>query len=102
MADLYIAEFGPNALSTVGTTLANMFPQPAITVQKIAIGASTVSAAFNAQTRAVLLVADGPCHVEFNNAGAADPAAGTTDLLIPANVPIPFGVQPGAKLAVST
>jgi len=102
MADLYISEHY-SAVSIIGTTDPAVLPQPALAIQKIAVGASTPSAAFGPNTKAVMLVADGPCHYVFgDNLGSAPPAASTSSMLLPANVPVIFGVSPGQKLAVST
>lgn len=97
---LFISEFA-NGVSSVGTTKPQFLPQPSVADQTVAIGgASAASAKFNAKTNFVLLVADASCSIAFNNAGAADPVATVTNLLLPANVPMIFGVQPGAKVAV--
>jgi|GEM_PF-4084175 len=96
MADLYVSEF-VSAASAIGTANPPVCPQPALAIQKIAIGGASVqSSAFNARTKAVMLVADGACHVLFG----ADPTATAASMLIPANVPIVFGVISGGKLAV--
>lgn len=97
MATLYISEF-KQGVSGIGSTWAQMLPQPAITDQVVAVGAGSLkSAAFSANTRAVLLATDTACSILFGD----DPVAATTNLRIPANAPpFPFAVQPGQKVAV--
>jgi hypothetical protein len=97
MSDCYIEEF-VNGVSTIGTMAAQESPQPSLAVQKITIGASTQSSAFNARTNAVELVADGACHYKFG----ADPTASTSTGYLPANTVRRFAVIPGTKVAVST
>lgn len=97
MADCYIREF-THAWSEDGTHAPDVFPEPAITTQKIAIGASTQSAAFNSRTRAIEIVADGACHYEIGT----NPTASATTGYLPANTPIARCVPPGYKIAIST
>lgn len=97
MADCYIEEFS-NGVTGIGTYVAPVSPQPSLAVQKIAIGASTQSAAFNAKTNAVEIVADGACHYQFGT----DPTAAVTTGYLPANTVRRFAVAPGTKIAVST
>lgn len=97
MSDCYIEEFAA-PVSGVGSRQGEVSPQPSIAVQKIAIGASTQSAAFNDLTNAVELVADGACHFKFG----ADPTASTSTSYLPANTVRRFAVIPGQKVAVST
>lgn len=97
MADCYIEEFA-SPVSGVGTYVGQLSPQPSVAVQKIAIGASTQSAAFNAKTNCVEIVADGACHYQFG----ADPTAAATTGYLPANTVKRFAVIPGQKVAVST
>jgi len=96
MADLYISEH-KNGVSGIGTYVAQMLPEPAVTIQKVAIGGASVqSAAFNEKTYAVQIVADGACHVLFGS----DPTATSSSMYLPANVPYYRGVAPGDKIAV--
>lgn len=97
MADVYIAEF-EHVVSVDGTLVGQMLAQPPLARQKIAIGASTQSAAFNAKTRAVLLTSDGAYHYAF---GEAPTASATTDYM-PSATPWVFAVIPGQKIAVAT
>ena len=73
-------------------------PAPPLAVQKITIGGSTQSAAFNAKTKMIVLVADGACHFQVG----PDPTASTTTQFLPANVIRQLGVAEGLKIAVST
>lgn len=97
MADCYIEEF-VRPVSGVGTTVGQVSPQPSIAVQKISIGASTQSSAFNALTNCIEIVADGTCHFKI----AADPTASTSTSYLPANTVRRFAVIPGQKIAIST
>ena len=98
MADLYISEH-KNGVSGIGTYVAQILPEPALAVQKLAIGGASVqSAAFDALTYAVCIVADGACHIAFGD----DPTASASSMLLPANVPFYRGVAPGKKIAVTT
>lgn len=95
MASLFVSEFAIG-VSPFGSYQAQMLPQPALADQVVDIGMqSAQSDAFGSDTHVVLLVADTACHVQFG----ADPTAAGTTMLIPANVPIPFGVAPGHKVA---
>lgn len=96
MATLYISEF-EEPVTTSGTLVGVQLPQPVITDQTVAIsGSSAASAAFNAKTKAVLLSTDAICSIKFG----ATPTAAATDLRLPANTVISFGVIPGQKVAV--
>ena len=99
---LYISEFA-QGVSGIGTTLAQIPPAPAVANQIVAVGgASTPSAAFNAKTTNVILVTDTACCIKFSPDGTAPTADNTKDMLLPANVPMRFGVNPGAKVACIT
>lgn len=97
MATLFISEF-EQGVSGIGTTWAQMLPQPAIADQVVTIaGASAQSSAFNAKTKAVMLTTDTACSVQFG----ADPTATTSTIRLPANGnPVCFAVVPGQKVAV--
>jgi len=97
VADCYISEH-MSAASAIGTANPPVLPQPALAVQKIAIGATTQSNAFSDKTRAIMIVADGPCHFSIGES----PTASTSTMLLPSGVPMVFGVPPGYKIAVST
>lgn len=95
-ATLYISEF-PNALSQVGSTSPQVYPQPALTDQTVAIsGSSTQSNAFGASTRAVIVECDADCSVVFGS----NPTATTTNYLMGDGIPYQFAVTPGQKIAV--
>jgi hypothetical protein len=97
-ATLYISEFAA-PVSQVGTVTAQMLPQPAITDQTVAIGSSSApSAAFNAQTHAVMLECDAICSIVFG----ATPVATATNMRLPAGTIVQFTVVPGQKVAVIT
>lgn len=96
MATLYVSEFR-NGISIVKTSQPQMFPQPALGDQMVAIGvASAQSAAFSADTYAVLLSTDAICSIVFGD----DPVATAANLRLPANALYPFAVQPGQKVSV--
>ena len=95
-ATLYISEF-VNGVSTVGTTLPPVPPQPSVANQTVALsGASAQSAAFNSKTRVVSLICDEGCSVSFGD----NPTATTTNYLLQQGVPVSFGVIQGQKVAV--
>ncbi len=96
MADCYISEH-VSAASAIGTANPSVLPQPAIQVQKITIGAHSEKT-LSSTTRAIMIVADGACHFAI---GAA-PVADANSMLLPANVPMIFGVAPGAVISVAT
>ena len=97
MADCYIDEL-TSPVSGVGTYIGQVSPQPSLAVQKITIGASTQSTAFNAKTNCVEIVADGACHYSFGES----PTASTSTGYLPANIVRRFAVIPGQKIAIST
>ena len=97
MSDCYIEEY-ERPVSAVDTYGAQVSPQPALAVQKITIGASTQSTAFNAKTRGIEIVADGACHFQVG----ANPTASTSTSYLPANTVRRFAVIPGQKIAIST
>ena len=100
MATLFITEY-QSAVSPIGTTLAEVLPQPNVTSQHLAIGAvSNPSAAFSANTYAVELFTDTACSFQFSNSGAATPLAVATANRMAANERRIYAVQPGAQVAV--
>lgn len=95
-ATLYISEFA-TPVSQVGTTVGQVYPQPAITDQAVSIsGSSTQSAAFGATTHAVQVECDTDCSVVFGS----NPTATTTNYLMGDGIPYQFAVIPGQKIAV--
>jgi len=98
MATLYISEF-QQGVSGIGTTWAQMLPQPAISNQTVSISASSAqSVAFNDKTKAVMLSTDTACCIRFGS----DPTAAQTDFFLPANVLVSFSVEKNSKVAVRT
>lgn len=98
MAKLYISEFR-QGVSGIGTTWAQMLPQPPIAEQVVDIGdASVQSAAFNPLTRAVRLNTDAACSFAFGD----DPVATADSARLSADETDRFAVEPGQKIAVIT
>jgi hypothetical protein len=94
-ATLYISEF-VNGVSTVGTTLPQVPPQPSIANQIVGLsGTSAASAAFNSRTRVVSLICDEGCSISIG----AGPTATTSNYLLQQGVAVSFGVNPGDKVA---
>lgn len=98
MAFAYISEYIVLARDGVGTAIpAGM--EPAIAVQKIAIGVGSIqSAAFNAQTKFICVNADAPCSFKIG----ANPTATASDMRIPLDGTQYFGVNAGDKIAIIT
>ena len=99
MSDCYIREF-THGMSGDGSYVAQNLPEPALATQKITIGSSTQSNAFNALTHAIEIIADGACHYEIGT----DPTASATTGYLPANTFLRRNVPPGGtyKIAIST
>jgi hypothetical protein len=69
--------------------------------QTIAIGGSSAtSAAFNDETAFIVVVADAACSIAWTAEGAesVNPAT-TSNWLLPANTPCPFGVAGGMRIS---
>lgn len=95
-ATLYISEFA-SPVGQVGTVQAQVFPQPAVTDQTVAItGASVQSAAFNTLTHAIQVECDSDCSVSVGT----NPTATTSNFLMGDGIPYQFVVLPGQKIAV--
>lgn len=96
MATLYISEYSDLAKTSVDFKF--QAPQePALADQTVTIsGTSAQSSAFNANTRLVMVVTDTACHIIFGSS----PTATTSKKLLPANVPMYFGVTGAHKVAV--
>jgi hypothetical protein len=78
-----------------------VLPQPALANQGLGFtGAGTLSAAFSANTYAVLVVGDADCFYLFGATGASG-ATGGAGTYLPAKVPMIFAVAPGSKVAVT-
>ena len=94
-ATLYINEL-VNGVSTVGTTLPQVPPQPSIANQIVGLsGSSALSGAFNSRTRVVSLICDEGCSISIG----ASPTATTSNYLLQQGVQVSFGVNPGDKVA---
>jgi len=95
-ATLYLSEF-VNGVSSVGSTLPQIYPQPSITDQTVALSASSAqSAAFGSSTRAILAVCDEGCSVLVGT----NPTATTSNYLLFQGQAAEFAVAPGQKIAV--
>lgn len=98
MAVLYVSEH-LSAVSVIGTTAPAVLPQPALTIQTVAIGAgSTQSSAFGSRTSAIEIVSDIDCHFSVG----PNPTASATTMYLPAKTPRIYGVANGDKIAVIT
>lgn len=100
MAVFYISEF-QQGISSIGTTEAQIRPQPSLVDQIVAIGGASVqSSAFNAATRCVRITADATCSFVFGPQATA--TATTTNARLAAGQTEFFAVQPGHVVAVIT
>ncbi len=99
MAKLYITEF--TALPADGATFPAIMQLPAlppVAEQVVTFTTTTQSAALNAATRFVRVIADADCHI----AAGANPTATTSTMKLIAGTPEYFGVTPGHKIAAVT
>lgn len=96
MALLYVSEYpGTGYDHGGGVAVANT---PAITTQVVVnTGATTQSAAFNANTRLVRLETDSICSFKFGT----NPTATTADPRMAANQTEYFAIQPGGGMKVA-
>lgn len=96
MAFAYISEYIRQPKDGVSLVLpAGM--EPAIAVQRVAIGAGSVqSAPFNPQTRFIAVNVDLTC----SYAVGSNPTATTSTMRIPQDATIYMGVNPGDRIAV--
>lgn len=98
MSSLWITELRTMPIDSNGKTV-DVASLPSITTQKVTIsGTSAQSAALNADTKFVRLLADANCCV----LAAADPTATTSNLPLTADAPEYFGVIAGQKIAAIT
>lgn len=98
MAFAYITEYLRQPKDGVGLVLP-AGNEPAIAVQKIAIGAGSVqSAAFNARTTFIAVNVDATCSYVVGS----NPTATVAGMRIPQDATIYMGVNPGDKIAVIT
>jgi hypothetical protein len=104
MSTLYISEFSDLAFTSNGAIQNAAAAQYWLTDQTVAITAeSAASNPFNAQTTYVLLTADASCSIAWTQVGAESVNEATaTNLLIPANTPLIFGVAGGMQLSTIT
>ena len=97
MAKIWITEY-----TELPTDANRAAPQiaatPSITTQVVTFTTSTQSAAFNANTKFVRVIADANCHVLFG----ANPTATTNSMRMVADAAEYFGVVAGQKLAAIT
>ncbi len=96
MATLYVWEF-----SEVAVRNGTHFPQTPGIVQQIPVPEdtnSTNSAQFNAATAFVLISSDIICQIAIG----ANPTATMSNFRIPAGVVLPFGVNAGDRIAVTS
>jgi hypothetical protein len=94
MPTLWIAEY--DMLSNDGVGNALPIPrEPAIAEQTVTFTTTVASAAFNAKTTYVRLIADADCHLHFDDA----PVATTAKQFVPANTEVFRRVRAGDKVA---
>ncbi len=96
MATLYIWEF-----SEVMVRNGSHIPQTPGIVQQVPIPVdtgSTVSARFNTATSFVLVTSDIICQIDIG----ANPSATLFKFRLPPSVVLPFGVNPGDSIAVTS
>ncbi len=99
MAKLYITEFFSQGVDGGSKTPVVPVPQmPPAAEQVVTFTTTTQSAALNAATRFVRLIADADCHI----AVGANPTATTSNLKLIAGAAEYFGVTPGHKIAAVT
>lgn len=95
MPTLWITEFASGGPDSRGTEL-QAGKLPTLGTQAVTIsGTSAQSAALNAKTRFVRVVADTVCYVTAGD----NPTATTSNMRLPADAPEYFAVTPGQKLA---
>lgn len=93
-ATLYISEY--SNIGAIGSSPTPWPPGPALATQTVAVGAGSVSsAAFNGQTKAVLLTCDIGCSISFGTS----PTATTSTTLLQQGVPYYFVTSPSQKVA---
>ena len=103
MATLYITEFSHLApTATPGNDAAPAPVVPGTAEQSIAITAGSVaSAAFNANTKMIMVQPDAICSLAFSTSGSAATAVNTAHR-VAANETRFYGVTPGGKVSVIT
>lgn len=101
MATAYIREYADIAHTFSKTVQAGA--EPAIADQTVTTsGASAASAAFNANTRVIAISTPAAQAVAclFSQTPGATPTAAITNLRLPANSLLFFGVKPGDRVAL--
>ncbi len=99
MAKLYITEF--TALPADGATFPAIMQLPSVppaAEQVVTFTTTTQSAALNAATRFMRVIADADCHI----AVGANPTATTSVMKLISGQAEYFGVTPGHKIAAVT
>lgn len=99
MTKLYIREFPELAATPSGDAVLAAFAADSSLADQVVdyTAAAAASAAFQPQTKWVLLCADSPCSIRF---GTGAPTAVATDFRIPGNVPFLFRVPPNSTPAL--
>lgn len=102
MASLYISEYASLASDERNRiSLLQCVQEPAITTQKLTIGAASVSSLpFSSTTKIIRVHTDAICSVVVTNSGT--PVATSSNKRMAANQTEYFGVEPGARIAVIT
>lgn len=98
MAKVFISEYARAPLGINGQLLA-AGEEPALAVQVVAIGGSSVqSSAFNAKTKFIRVHTDAVCSIDIGS----NPTATANTARLAANSTEYFGVYPAHKIAVIT
>lgn len=99
MANLYITEFSSQGVDGGSKAPVVPVPQmPPLAQQVVTFTTTTQSAALNASTRFVRLIADADCHIEVGS----NPTATTSSMKLISGQPEYFGIGPGQKIAAVT
>lgn len=89
MANLWITEFDTMPQAPLGKL-------PSVAAQVVSFSATTQSAALNANTNFVRVIADADCHIIAGD----NPSATVSNMRLPSGAAEYFGVTPGQKIAV--
>jgi len=93
MASLYISEYQHIGSVEHDTIQAPL--EPSVATQKIAYTSAAASAAFNANTQFIRVIASADVHLLFS----ANPTATATSMFLPANTVEYFAVNPAQKVS---
>lgn len=93
MATAYITEYNSIGVQMGTVPVAQ---EPAVTDQTVTFTTATQSAAFNANTKYIRLIADAECHLQFG----ANPTATTSMQQVQADTEIWRMVTPGHKVSI--